>query len=136
MGISEKRADLKSLYVDIENFRFKYVFLHLFYGVRHQYDSIGHQHGINDHVDVQGIRPHNHRDVSRLGWALDYRHLRMSEFTTSEKLTEELVCSINFACLNLIFLSRSASSIIVTLFEANNFLLYSYMINQIMHYSL
>ena len=59
----------------------------------------------------------------------------MSEFTTSEKLTDELVCSINLACFNLIFLSRSVSSIIVTLFEANYVLLTSYVINEIMHYS-
>jgi len=37
--------------------------------VNRQYDSIGHQHGINDHEDVPDIRPHNHRDVSRLGFA-------------------------------------------------------------------
>ena len=52
-----------------DSFRFKSVFFHISYGVNHQYDSIGHQHGINDHVDVWGIRPHNHRDASSRGFA-------------------------------------------------------------------
>ena len=64
------QEDLQDFHISRpEDFRFKSVFFHRFYGLNHQHDSIDLQHGINDHVDVRNMRPHNHRDVSRLGFA-------------------------------------------------------------------
>ena len=95
-GWKTYRGSCKLKYSRPDSFRFKRRFFHIFYGVNHQYDSIGHQHGINDHVDVRDICPHNHRGVSRRGFAFRLKAFADERVNHFREADWRICCSIWF----------------------------------------